>query len=181
MIGPEFAPTWAIGDRGRSLAIVGWAILHPVLLLRRAVRRSVAADRSGCATSAMHIIDRVAEPASVDPVDAQERGRRRASTRSARSSSSRSTATTATSRAEGAWAIKQLLDHYDTHKSRMPTEWFDVDRADFVGLSDEALEMLTEAQDLVRDEVPAADRARLPARAARARPTRCRRISDATA
>ena len=49
----------------------------------------------------------------------------------------------------------------------MPKEWFVVDRADFVGLSDEALEMLTETQDLVRDEVPAADRARLSARAAR--------------
>ena len=48
--------------------------------------------------------------------------------------------------AEGAWAIKVLLDHYDEHKSRMPREWFVVDRADFVGLSDEALEMLSEAR-----------------------------------
>src|SRR5258705_167271 len=48
--------------------------------------------------------------------------------------------------AEGAWAIKMLLDHYARHKSRMPKEWFVVDRADFVGLSDEALEMLTEAR-----------------------------------
>ena len=39
-----------------------------------------------------------------------------------------------------------LLDHYDKHKSRMPKEWFVVDRADFVGLSDEALEMLTETR-----------------------------------
>ena len=46
--------------------------------------------------------------------------------------------------AEGAWAIKMLLDHYDQVKSRMPKEWFVVDRADFVGLSDEALEMLNE-------------------------------------
>jgi hypothetical protein len=48
--------------------------------------------------------------------------------------------------AEGAWAIKVLLDHYDKHKSRMPKEWFVVDRADFVGLSDEALEMLSEGK-----------------------------------
>jgi hypothetical protein len=46
--------------------------------------------------------------------------------------------------AEGTWAIKQMLDDYDNYKKRMPKEWFVVDRADFVGLSDEALEMLTE-------------------------------------
>jgi hypothetical protein len=48
--------------------------------------------------------------------------------------------------AEGAWAIKVLLDHYDKFKARMPKEWFVVDRADFVGFSDDALEMLTEAR-----------------------------------
>jgi hypothetical protein len=46
--------------------------------------------------------------------------------------------------AEGTWAIKQMLDEYDNYKSRMPKEWFRVDRADFLGLSDEALEMMTE-------------------------------------
>ena len=46
--------------------------------------------------------------------------------------------------AEGTWAIKKMLDDYDKYKTRMPKEWFKVDRADFVGLSDEALEMLTE-------------------------------------
>src|SRR5206468_635601 len=48
--------------------------------------------------------------------------------------------------AEGAWAIKVLLDHYAEHKSRMPKEWYVVDRADFVGLSDEALEMMSESR-----------------------------------
>src|SRR5262249_17286079 len=48
--------------------------------------------------------------------------------------------------AEGAWALKLLLDHYDRHKGRMPKEWFKVDRADFVGFSDEALEMLSESK-----------------------------------
>jgi hypothetical protein len=37
-----------------------------------------------------------------------------------------------------------MLDEYDNYKSRMPKEWFRVDRADFLGLSDEALEMMTE-------------------------------------
>ena len=44
---------------------------------------------------------------------------------------------------EGAWALKRLLDHYGTRKPRLPPGWFAVDRADFVGLSDEALEMLS--------------------------------------
>src|SRR5438067_861761 len=49
--------------------------------------------------------------------------------------------------AEGAWALKLLLDHYyDKYKTRMPKEWFIVDRADFVGLSDEALEMISETK-----------------------------------
>jgi hypothetical protein len=48
--------------------------------------------------------------------------------------------------AEGAWALKLLLDHYGRHKTRMPREWFVVDRADFVGLSEQALDMLGEAK-----------------------------------
>ena len=45
--------------------------------------------------------------------------------------------------AEGAWTLKLLLDHYAKHKSRMPKEWFMVDRADFIGFSDDALDMLS--------------------------------------
>jgi hypothetical protein len=46
--------------------------------------------------------------------------------------------------AEGAWALKVALDAYFRDKDRMPREWFVVDRADFMGFSDEALEMLSE-------------------------------------
>ena len=48
--------------------------------------------------------------------------------------------------AEGAWALKLLLDHYGRHKSRMPREWFIVDRSNFVGFSEQALDMLVDAK-----------------------------------
>src|SRR6185436_2511197 len=48
--------------------------------------------------------------------------------------------------AEGAWALKLLLDHYGRHKAQMPREWFIVDRSNFVGFSEQALDMLVEAR-----------------------------------
>ncbi len=43
---------------------------------------------------------------------------------------------------EGVWSLKRILDHYGTLKARMPEDWFKVDRKDFVGLSQEAIDLL---------------------------------------
>jgi hypothetical protein len=47
---------------------------------------------------------------------------------------------------EGVWALKQLVDQYARVKPSMPAAWFPVDRADFVGFSAEALDMLSESR-----------------------------------
>jgi hypothetical protein len=141
IIGPEFAPTWAI-----SLAVIfsisGWAILIPyffymmrfldpsrvIVRLREETERIVekTAHRHAEPVGAQHEISlRLAQLGTIviKSLDREDRDVAR----------------------EGIWAIKQLLDHYETCKPRMPAAWFKVDRADFVGLSDEALDMLTES------------------------------------
>jgi hypothetical protein len=40
--------------------------------------------------------------------------------------------------------LKKIIDHHGARKSKMPERWFEVDRADFVGLSAEAIELLNE-------------------------------------
>ncbi len=140
MIGPEFAPTWAI-TAAIWLAIVGWAVLLPYFFY---VVRFVDPSRLllRLRDSTMYVVDKVAER-RFDPFEAQNE----VSTRINQigtiiiKSLDRNDRDVA---AEGTWAIKRMLDDYDKHKSRMPKEWFKVDRADFVGLSDEALEMMTE-------------------------------------
>jgi len=140
IIGPEFTPTWAI-TAAIFMAIIGWAILLPYFFY---VVRFVDPSRliTRLRENAMYVLASVAER-NADPQDSQME----VSTRISQigtiiiKSLDRNDRDVA---AEGCWAIKQILDDYDKYKKRMPKEWFKVDRADFVGLSDEALEMLTE-------------------------------------
>ncbi len=142
MVGPRFAPTWAITIAVYA-AMIGWAILIPYFFY---VVRFVDPSRLliRLREDAMHIVRGVADRAR-DPIAAQ-------TVLSVRIGQVGTIIIKSLDRddrdvaAEGAWAIKMLLDHYAKHKSRMPKEWFVVDRADFVGLSDEALEMLSEAR-----------------------------------
>jgi hypothetical protein len=142
LIGPKFAPTWAIAISVYT-AMIGWAILIPYFFY---VVRFVDPSRLlvRLREDAMHIVHRVADRVR-DPMEAQ-------TVLSVRVGQVGTIVIKSLDRddrdvaAEGAWAIKVLLDHYAKHKSRMPKEWFVVDRADFVGLSDEALEMLSEAR-----------------------------------
>jgi hypothetical protein len=140
MIGPEFAPHWSI-TIAILMAIVGWAILLPYFFY---VVRFVDPSRLilRLRDQTMHVIALAADR-SFDPSE----GQTDVSTRLTQigtiiiKSLDRNDRDVA---AEGTWAIKKMLDDYDKYKKRMPKEWFVVDRADFVGLSDEALEMLTE-------------------------------------
>ena len=140
LIGPQFAPTWAL-TLAVIFALAGWAIVVPYFFY--VVRfidpsRLVVRLREEAST----IVRKVAER-KLDPGDAQVQLSRRVSQLGTiiMKSLDRNDRDVA---AEGAWAIKVLIDFYAEHKARMPKEWFVVDRADFVGLSDEALEMLTE-------------------------------------
>lgn len=142
MIGPDFAPTWAISI-AVYFALLGWAILIPYffyvvrfldpsrLLIRlredaQAIVKAVAERRRDPMEAQMALSVRIGQLGTI-VIKSLDRNDRDVA-------------------AEGAWAIKILIDTYAQHKSRMPREWFVVDRADFVGLSDEALEMLTETK-----------------------------------
>ncbi|HEU0036529.1 MAG TPA: DUF2254 family protein [Kofleriaceae bacterium] len=142
MIGPEFAPTWSIA-LSVYMALIGWAILLPYFFY---VVRFVDPSRLvvRLRESATGIVGNVADRRR-DPIEAQQElltrvGQLGTIIIKSLDRNDRDVA------AEGAWALKQLLDHYEPYKARMPREWFVVDRADFVGFSDEALEMLSEAK-----------------------------------
>jgi hypothetical protein len=140
LIGPEFAPTWAI-ILSVIGALIGWALLLPyffyvirfidpsrlVVRLRDAARRivhAVADRRRDAAEAQSESLRRIGQLGTII-IKSLDRNDRDVA-------------------AEGAWALKLMIDDYDRNKSRMPKEWFIVDRADFVGFSDEALEMLSE-------------------------------------
>ncbi|HSD89422.1 MAG TPA: DUF2254 family protein, partial [Kofleriaceae bacterium] len=140
MIGPEFAPRWAFSV-AIIASILGWAILLPYFFyVVRFVDPSRLVIRLRDSTT--HVFVAVAERRA-DPADAQTDVSTRVNQMGTIiiKSLDRNDRDVA---AEGTWAIKKMLDDYDKYKARMPKEWFKVDRADFVGLSDEALEMLTE-------------------------------------
>ncbi|MBS1123041.1 MAG: hypothetical protein H6Q90_5269 [Deltaproteobacteria bacterium] len=142
MIGPEFAPTWSIAV-SVFMALTGWALLLPYFFyVVRFVDPSRLVIRLGDAAN--HIVDGVADRKR-DAAEAQQELIRRVGQVGTIiiKSLDRNDRDVA---AEGAWALKLLLDHYGKHKSRMPREWFVVDRADFIGFSEEALEMLSEAK-----------------------------------
>ena len=140
IIGPQFAPTWAI-RLAVMFAMVGWAILIPYFFY---VVRFIDPSRLiiRLRDSVIDIVKKVSDR-KMDPQDAQ-------TDISVRVQQIGTVIVKSLDRndrdvaAEGTWAIKLLLDNYDQHKKRMPKEWFVVDRADFVGLSDEALEMMTD-------------------------------------
>jgi hypothetical protein len=140
IIGPTFAPTWAF-TLAIVFAIFGWAILLPYFFY---VVRFVDPSRLvvRLKDSTMSVVRNVADR-DLDAADAQTDVSIRVNQIGTIiiKSLDRNDRDVA---AEGTWALKQILDDYDNYKSRMPKEWFKVDRADFVGLSDEALEMLTD-------------------------------------
>lgn len=140
MVGPKFAPTWSIA-LSVYMAIAGWAILIPYFFY---VVRFVDPSRllvrlREDATQIMRAVaDRDRDPMEAQTALSVRIGQIGTIVIKSLDRNDRDVA------AEGAWAIKVLLDVYGRLKSRMPKEWFVVDRADFVGLSDEALEMLSE-------------------------------------
>lgn len=142
LIGPAFAPTWSVA-LSIYLALVGWAVLIPYFFyVVRFIDPSRLVMRLRDAST--RIVERAAGR-GVDPAEAQQElttriGQIGTITIKSLDRNDRDVA------AEGAWALKLLLDHYGRHKARMPREWFVVDRSNFVGFSDKALEMLVEAK-----------------------------------
>ena len=142
MVGPKFAPTWSIA-LSVYMAMAGWALLIPYFFY--VVRfvdpsRLLVRLREDVTSLVVRVADRARDPMEAQTVLSVRVGQIGTIVIKSLDRNDRDVA------AEGAWAIKVLLDHYAKYKARMPKEWFVVDRADFVGLSDEALEMLSESK-----------------------------------
>lgn len=140
IIGPNFAPTWAI-SLSVFAAIAGWAILIPYFFY--VVRfldpsRVVVRLRDDTMRIVERVVARKIEVNDGQHMVAQRIGQVGTIIIKSLERDDRDVAR------EAVWALKVLLDHYERLKPRMPKEWHEVDRGDFIGFSDEALEMLTE-------------------------------------
>ncbi len=142
MIGPQFAPSWAI-NLAVYFAMLGWALLIPYFFY--VVRfvdpsRLIIRLREHASTVVERVVERHADPVAAQPEVSTAFNQIGTIIIKSLDRNDQDVA------AEGTWALKVLLDQYEAKKPRMPKEWFKVDRADFVGLSDEALEMLSESR-----------------------------------
>jgi hypothetical protein len=142
IIGPRFAPTWAIGV-AVYLAIAGWIVLIPYFFyVVRFLDPSRIIIRLG---AQVHDTVRRVVDGRIDPVKAQEDISRAIGQLGTIVIKSLERDDRDVAR-EGVWMLKQLIDQYAPYKAKLPRSWFRVDRADFIGFSDEALDMLTDAR-----------------------------------
>lgn len=142
LVGPDFAPMWAyrISIIG---ALLGWAVLIPYFFyVVRFLDPSQILTRLKDQVTAE--IDRAAA-GKVDVEKSQDVIHERLSQIGTICLKSIDRADRSVV-LEGIWALKQLCDHYGARKASMPDAWFKVDRKDFVGLSNEALEIINEGQ-----------------------------------
>ena len=138
LIGPKYAPLWAyrLAILG---ALIGWVMIVPYFfyVVRFLDPSNILARLKQQVTSAVESSTRgVGDPDAVHDlinerldqigtlvlksIDRADRGVAR----------------------EGIWSLKRILDHYGEHKQHLPAPWFQVERKDFVGLSDEAIEIV---------------------------------------
>lgn len=140
MIGPKFAPMWAfrIAIYG---ALAGWALVVPYFfyvvrfLDPSNILKRLKDDTTG-------VVEQVLA-GQIVPNDAQTIVHERlfqigTIILKSLDRADRSVAL------EGLWSIKQIIDHHGVRKNDMPAAWFVVDRADFIGLSAEAIDLLNE-------------------------------------
>src|SRR5262245_58747074 len=118
MIGPKFAPTWAIAIAVYT-AMIGWAILIPYFFY--VVRfvdpsRLLVRLREDTMSVVRKVAERARDPIAAQPVLSVRIGQIGTVIIKSLDRNDRDVA------AEGAWALKVLLDHYATYKSRMPRD-----------------------------------------------------------
>jgi hypothetical protein len=142
MIGPQFAPTWSIA-LAVYLAIAGWIVLIPYFFyVVRFLDPSRIITRLG---AQVHATVEAVAAGKRDPAKAQEDVSRAIGQLGTIVIKSLERDDRDVAR-EGVWMLKRLLDLYAPHKAKLPRAWYRVDRADFVGFSAEALDMLTDAR-----------------------------------
>ena len=139
LIGPNFAPIWAyrLSILG---ALIGWVVIVPYFFyvvrfldpsnilarLQEQITWSVerAAQGNGAPEVAHDFInERLHQIGTLvlKSIDRADRG----------------------VALEGIWSLKRILDHYGTHKKQLPDRWFQVERKDFIGMSAEAIEIVS--------------------------------------
>lgn len=140
MVGPDFAPNWAfrlsvIGT------LVGWAALIPYFFyvvrfldpsnilkrLRADVLEAVRKAQDGTldTETAQDIIHERMHQTGTIVLKSIDRADRSVAL-------------------EGIWGLKGVLQDYGERKATMPEAWFKVDRGDFVGASQEALQVIND-------------------------------------
>ena len=135
IIGPHFAPTIAIGLAVGG-AMGGWAILIPYFFyVVRFLDPSNILKRLD--RDVIDVIDAV-RAGKLDPDSGQTVVHERLQELGTIVVKSLDR-TDRDIALEGIWIFKRLLDYHGAAKSKMPAGWYVVDRADFVGLSDEAI------------------------------------------
>ena len=140
IIGPEFAPMWAIRFAVAG-ALFGWALLVPYFFY---VVRFL--DPSSILMRLSIDVERTIDEVRVGGLDA-DTGQSIVHERLHQIGTIVIKSLDRTDRGvalEGIWMLKRLLDYHGDRKARMPARWFEVDRADFVGLSSEAISMVNE-------------------------------------
>jgi hypothetical protein len=140
LVGPKFAPTWAFRFAIFG-ALAGWAVLIPYFFyVVRFLDPSNILDR--LKREVTKVVDRVAlGGADVDAAQQSVHERLHQIGTLVLKSLDRADRGVAL---EGVWVLKRLLDYHGERKAKMPDAWYQVDRADFVGLSAEAIDLLCE-------------------------------------
>ena len=140
LIGPHFAPMWAFRFAVGG-ALLGWALVIPYFFyVVRFLDPSNILRRLKDDTT--HIIDEVLA-GRLEPNDAQAQVHERLFQIGTIVLKSLDRADRGVA-LEGIWTLKLILDYHGERKAKLPAQWFVVDRADFIGLSSEALELLNE-------------------------------------
>lgn len=140
IVGPDFAPIWVV-RLAVVFALVGWAALIPYFFyvvrfldpsnilkrLRAEVLETLVKVESGALDpeAAQDIVhERMHQIGTIvlKSIDRADRG----------------------VALEGIWGCKILLAVYGDFKAKMPARWFVVDRGDFIGASQEALQVINE-------------------------------------
>jgi hypothetical protein len=140
MVGPNFAPLWTIRVSVFG-ALLGWAALIPYFFY---VVRFL--DPSNILRRMQQEVERAVEGVASGKLDV-DAGQKIVHERMHQmgtiilKSIDRADRSVAL---EGIWFCKQILAHYGDRKAKLPPAWFHVDRGDFVGASQEALDLLNE-------------------------------------
>ncbi len=140
MVGPDFAPIWSVRLAVFG-AMVGWAALIPYFfyVVRFLDPSTILARLTGVTLSAVQ--DALNGKVDVDSAQAIVHERMHQTGTIILKSIDRADRSVAL---EGIWGCKVLLEQYGALKPKLPPAWFQVDRGDFIGASQDALSIIND-------------------------------------